>query len=181
MFTVFKMFHFVLIYFCFSNIVLYQILKKISTMSEFKKPLELKSFSEADTHKIAEDLVNNLNSTQLVLLRGLLGAGKTTFVKGLSVALGANLNEVKSPTYTYLRTYQGLNKKIVHLDLYRMDNMNVQLLEELQEYLEDENNLIIIEWPEKIQDYLPLNRHEIMFEHGEEPNNRLIQIKYANS
>ncbi len=142
----------------------------------------LESFSEADTCKIAEDLANKItDKSRLILLRGLLGTGKTTFVKGFAKALGANLNEIKSPTYTYFRIYQGLNKKIVHIDLYRLDHMNVELLEELQEYLNNEENLVIIEWPERIEDYLPLNRNEVIFEYGEEPTKRLLKIKYANS
>ncbi|MFC1810945.1 tRNA (adenosine(37)-N6)-threonylcarbamoyltransferase complex ATPase subunit type 1 TsaE [Patescibacteria group bacterium] len=151
-------------------------------MSDSGKAHILESFSEVDTCKIAEDLANKINDeSRLVLLRGLLGAGKTTFVKGFAKALGADLNQIKSPTYTYFRTYQGLNKKIVHIDLYRLDHMNVELLEELQEYLDNKENVVVIEWPERVEDYLPLNRNEVIFEHGEEPFKRLLKIKYANS
>ena len=151
-------------------------------MSNIKKTHEIESISEEETCKIAADIANKItNESRLYLLRGLLGAGKTTFVKGFAKALGANLNDIKSPTYTYFRTYQGLNKKIVHIDLYRLDHMNVELIEELQEYLEDPNNIVIIEWPERIGDYLPLNRNEVIFEHGDEPTQRLLKIKYADS
>lgn len=150
-------------------------------MSEFKKTHELKSNSEQETHEIAKTFADQNKDSRIILLNGLLGAGKTTFVKGYALALGVNLNEIKSPTYTYFRTYQGLNKKIVHLDLYRMDDLNVEFLEELQEYLENPENVIIIEWPEKIKDYLPTDRHEIMFEHGEYSNNRLLKIYHAGT
>ncbi len=150
-------------------------------MSEFKKPFEIKSNSEEKTQEIAKNFAEQIKNSRIILLNGLLGAGKTTFVKGFAIALGVDLNQIKSPTYTYFRTYQGLNKKIVHLDLYRMDNLNVEFLEELQEYLENSENVIIIEWPEKIQDYLPPDRHEIMFEHGEQSNDRLLKIYYADT
>jgi tRNA A37 threonylcarbamoyladenosine biosynthesis protein TsaE len=61
-----------------------------------------------------------------------------------------------------------------------MEGMNVSFIEELQEIIEDENNYILIEWPEKIEDYLPLNCNEINIEHGESSNNRTLNIKYAN-
>ncbi len=150
-------------------------------MSSSDKSREIRSNSEEETQKIAREFLKNNENPGIILLKGLLGAGKTTFVKGISLALGANLNEIKSPTYTYIRLYKGLNKKIVHIDLYRMDSLNVEFLEELQEYLENNENLIIIEWPEKIQDYLPNIRHEIMFEHTDDPNKRLLKIQYAGS
>jgi tRNA threonylcarbamoyladenosine biosynthesis protein TsaE len=150
-------------------------------MSQLHKSREIKSNSEQETQKIAKDFYNNSIKSGIILLNGLLGAGKTTFVKGIALAAGVNLNDVKSPTYTYLKIYKGLNKKIVHIDLYRMEALNLEFLEELQEYLENNENLIIIEWPEKILDYLPNIRHEIMFEHGETPNERLLIIKYAGS
>ncbi len=142
---------------------------------------EINSYSEEETQKIAREFIKQNKNIRIILLKGLLGSGKTTFVKGVALASGANLNEIKSPTYTYFRTYKGLNKKIVHIDLYRMDVINVEFLEELQEYLENEENLIIIEWPEKIQDYLPNIRHEIMFEHKKDPNKRLLKIQYAGT
>lgn len=150
-------------------------------MADFKKPHEIRSNSEEETQKIAADLANNTESTRIILLNGLLGAGKTTFVKGFARAMGANLNAIKSPTYTYIRVYNSLNKKIVHLDLYRMNALNVEFIEELQEYLENEENLIIIEWPETVKDFLPQNRYEIMFEYGENPNERLLKINYAGT
>lgn len=150
-------------------------------MNQHDNAKKLESESEQKTLQIAGEFSENLSqNSNIILLKGLLGAGKTTFVKGFSIALGVNLNEIKSPTYTYMRTYQGLNKKIVHLDLYRMDNINVSFLEELQELIENEDNYILIEWPEKIEDYLPINCNEVNIEHGESTNNRILNIKYAN-
>lgn len=150
-------------------------------MNQQQNAKKLESTSEQETLRIAHDFSINLNeNSNIVLLKGLLGAGKTTFVKGFATALGASLNEIKSPTYTYMRTYQGLNKKVVHLDLYRLDNMNVSLIEEIQELIEDIDNYVLIEWPEKIEDYLPLDLNEVQIEHGEKQNSRTLNFKYAN-
>lgn len=148
-------------------------------MSKIQKSQEIKSNSPDNTQQIAKSFTEKINNSRIILLNGLLGAGKTTFVKGFALAMGADLNQIKSPTYTYFRTYQGLNKKIIHLDLYRMDNINVEFIEELQEYLENRDNVVIIEWPEKIKDFLPPERHEIVIEYGENPNDRLLKIQYA--
>lgn len=149
--------------------------------SKFQKSQELKSNSPDDTQQIARSFIEKINNSRIILLNGLLGAGKTTFVKGIALAMGVDLNQIKSPTYTYLRIYQGLNKKIIHFDLYRMNNINVEFIEELQEYLENTDNVIIIEWPEKIKDFLTFDRHEIFIEYGKNPNDRLLKIKYADS
>lgn len=150
-------------------------------MNQHKNAKKLESASEAETLQIAQDFSAALSeNSNIILLKGLLGAGKTTFVKGFATALGANLNEIKSPTYTYMRTYQGLSKKIVHLDLYRLDNMNVSLIEEIQELIENQDNYILIEWPEKIEEYLPVDINEVNIEHGESQSSRILNIKYAN-
>lgn len=150
-------------------------------MQDSKKAHKLNSLSEEDTYNFAKDILNELDSsTRLILLKGKLGAGKTTFVKGFAKALGADINVVKSPTYTYMRTYKGLNKEILHVDLYRLETLNVQLLEEIQEYIEKDNNYVLIEWPEVIENYLPLDRQELNIEHGKEPNSRILSLKNAN-
>lgn len=150
-------------------------------MSDNNNVKNLNSLSEQETLNIANDFAKSLTeNSNIILLKGLLGVGKTTFVKGFSTALGVNINEIKSPTYTYMRTYHGLNKKIVHLDLYRMENMNVSFLEELQELIENPNNYILIEWPEKIEDYLPTNCNQVNIEHGDKENLRSLNITYAN-
>ena len=114
----------------------------------------------------------------IVLLNGELGAGKTTFVRGLLRSLGFQ-GTVKSPTYTlvepYLITHKNKNRNIYHFDLYRLGDP-----EEL-EYMGgrdywSSDSLCLIEWPEKAHGYLPDADMSLTIEYlGEQ---RKIKIDY---
>ncbi len=84
-----------------------------------------------------------------------MGAGKTTLVKGIAEGLGIQ-ESITSPTYTIISEYEGANKKLYHMDLYRIDT-----LEEFELLGTDEmiygDDITVIEWSEKISDYLPKN------------------------
>jgi tRNA threonylcarbamoyladenosine biosynthesis protein TsaE len=90
----------------------------------------------------------------IYLLYGNLGAGKTTWVKYLVSHLGGDARQVDSPTFSIVNTYEVNGNQIHHFDLYRLES-----LEEIEdigfmEYI-DSGNLCIIEWPEKIAEFLP--------------------------
>tara|TARA_B110000114_G_scaffold182330_1_gene221401 strand:+ start:2474 stop:2845 length:372 start_codon:yes stop_codon:yes gene_type:complete len=90
----------------------------------------------------------------IYLLHGNLGAGKTTWVKYLVSHLGGDARQVDSPTFSIVNTYEVNGTQIHHFDLYRLES-----LEEIEdigfmEYI-DSGNLCIIEWPEKIAEFLP--------------------------
>ena len=90
----------------------------------------------------------------IYLLHGNLGAGKTTWVKYLVSHLGGDARQVYSPTFSIVNTYEVNGTPIHHFDLYRLES-----LEEIEdigfmEYI-DSGNLCIIEWPEKIAEFLP--------------------------
>jgi len=90
----------------------------------------------------------------IYLLYGNLGAGKTTWVKYLVSHLGGDARQVDSPTFSLVNTYEVNGIQIHHFDLYRLES-----LEEIEdigfmEYI-DSGNLCIIEWPEKIAEFLP--------------------------
>jgi tRNA threonylcarbamoyladenosine biosynthesis protein TsaE len=90
----------------------------------------------------------------IYLLHGNLGAGKTTWVKYLVSHLGGDARQVDSPTFSIVNTYEVNGIQIHHFDLYRLES-----LEEIEdigfmEYI-DSGNLCIIEWPEKIAEFLP--------------------------
>lgn len=91
---------------------------------------------------------------EICLLHGNLGAGKTTWVKYLVQYLGGKAEQVDSPTFSIVNTYLVNGKEIHHFDLYRLES-----LEEIEdigfmEYI-DSGNLCIVEWPEKIAEFLP--------------------------
>lgn len=94
-----------------------------------------------------------IKNNEILLLKGNLGAGKTTFVKEFLNILYANKKlDVKSPTFTILNLYEVGNKKIYHYDLYRIKHIHE--LEEIGFFENLGEDLIFIEWPEIILDYL---------------------------
>jgi tRNA threonylcarbamoyladenosine biosynthesis protein TsaE len=91
-----------------------------------------------------------LKGARLVLLRGDLGAGKTTLVKGIAEAFGAaERDDVNSPTFTLVHEYRGPEVTVFHIDLYRIETERELATLGLEEYLYDEHNLLLIEWGEK--------------------------------
>lgn len=101
------------------------------------------SNSIKETYDIAKDIAKTLKGGEIILLNGDLGAGKTTFTKGLAKELGIK-EEIVSPTFIMMREYEG-RIKLYHFDLYRVSNE--EELEELglKEYLYD-NGICVIEW-----------------------------------
>ena len=105
--------------------------------------------SAEQTIAFGRTLAELLTPPKLVLLRGDLGAGKTTLVKGIAAAFGAAAEEdVTSPTFTLVHEYRGPRANLYHIDLYRIDTPRE--LETLGlEDLRSENSVLLIEWGEK--------------------------------
>ena len=109
--------------------------------------------SEEDTQKVARDLATALNAGDVLLLSGDLGAGKTTFVRGLAEGLGIDPGEVSSPTFTLVHEYRGGRLTLYHADLYRLENTatNDLGLEEIGV----QDGVLAIEWPDRLTHRLP--------------------------
>ncbi|MDH5649395.1 MAG: tRNA (adenosine(37)-N6)-threonylcarbamoyltransferase complex ATPase subunit type 1 TsaE [Gammaproteobacteria bacterium] len=115
--------------------------------------VEQKVASDSDMVKLGEKLSNAINTVQIVFLKGDLGAGKTTLVRGILRGLGYH-DSVKSPTFSLHEQYVFGGLTVHHFDLYRL-----QEPEEL-EYLGFRDllrpgNVFLIEWPERAQAILP--------------------------
>jgi tRNA threonylcarbamoyladenosine biosynthesis protein TsaE len=110
---------------------------------------EITTHSAEETIAFGRTLAELLAPPQLVLLRGDLGAGKTTLVKGIAAAFQAAAEEdVTSPTFTLVHEYRGPRANLYHIDLYRIDTQRE--LETLAlDDLRDENSILLIEWGEK--------------------------------
>ena len=111
--------------------------------------------SGADTVEVGRKLVNLLRPPQLLILRGDLGTGKTTLVKGIAQALdAAEPDEVTSPTFTLLHEYDGSREgkpvKLFHLDVYRLEGERQLETLGLDELLTPEA-LVLVEWGEKFK------------------------------
>ena len=112
-----------------------------------------------DWQKVTDQILPHLQHN-ILLLKGNLGAGKTTFTKFLLKKLGST-DEVSSPTYAIVNEYDSPKGKIFHFDLYRMKNIREVYDIGMEEYL-DSAYLCIIEWPEVYEEDLEnLPHHEI--------------------
>ena len=103
--------------------------------------------SEQETYALAERLAPTLAMGSYVLLQGDLGAGKTAFVRGLAAGLGANPQEVSSPTFVLIQHYKG-RMPLTHVDLYRLDSgaaVDDLGLEEMAE-----GGIVAIEWSDRL-------------------------------
>ena len=100
----------------------------------------------SEIEKASNFVLKNVNC-DVILITGEVGTGKTTLIKEYCKLIGVE-EIVNSPTYTLINEYQNKSCKIVHMDLYRVEDINEINELGLFEYLE--NNIVIIEWPEII-------------------------------
>jgi tRNA threonylcarbamoyladenosine biosynthesis protein TsaE len=127
---------------------------------------EFTTGSDADTIEVGRKLVKLLKPPQLIILRGDLGTGKTTLVKGIAQALdAAEADEVTSPTFTLIHEYdgtqQGKTVKLFHLDVYRLEGERQLETLGLDELL-TEDALVLVEWGEKFKSIKKKSTGEIL-------------------
>ncbi|AOA00762.1 tRNA (adenosine(37)-N6)-threonylcarbamoyltransferase complex ATPase subunit type 1 TsaE [Carnobacterium divergens] len=108
--------------------------------------------NEEETKEIAKSLADFLKEGSVLLLEGNLGAGKTTFTKGIAEGLGIK-EVIKSPTYTLIREYQSGRLPLYHMDVYRLEEVGGDELG-LEEYFQGEG-VSIVEWATFIPEDLP--------------------------
>ncbi|MDE3104335.1 MAG: tRNA (adenosine(37)-N6)-threonylcarbamoyltransferase complex ATPase subunit type 1 TsaE [Acidobacteriota bacterium] len=127
-----------------------------------------KTRSVAGTLALGEKLAEILTPPMLVILRGEVGAGKTTLVKGIAQALGAAYEEdVTSPTFTLVHEYENERVHLFHLDLYRLETEQQIAVLGLEEMLAEPRALVLVEWGERFESVVKLADGEIAMEHGE--------------
>ena len=129
-----------------------------NSTTEDKNAKTLTLYTEADTQRLAAQLAA-LPLTGSVWLAGDLGAGKTTLTRYWLQALG-HTGAVKSPTYTLVEPYNieqkdGSVKPVYHADLYRLQDPEELSFIGFDEYLDEPNALVIIEWASRADSYLP--------------------------
>ncbi|CUN10578.1 MAG: tRNA (adenosine(37)-N6)-threonylcarbamoyltransferase complex ATPase subunit type 1 TsaE [Turicibacter sanguinis] len=123
----------------------------------------IKTQSVEETQKVAYAIGKWVKSGMILTLEGDLGAGKTTFTKGLAKGLDIKRN-VNSPTFTIIKEYQG-RLPLYHMDVYRLENGADEI--GLDDYLYGEG-VCVIEWASMIEDLLPNERLDIkIFRDGE--------------
>lgn len=106
--------------------------------------------STDETVALGRTLASQLKAVRLVMLRGELGAGKTTLAKGIAEGLHAAAQEdVTSPTFTLIHEYCGRGVNIYHVDLYRIETARELDTLGLDELIAQPGNLVLLEWGEK--------------------------------
>lgn len=130
------------------------------------------TYKLSELNKACDFILNNVKN-EIILISGDVGAGKTTLIKEYCKLIGVN-EVVNSPTYTLINEYLSKNGNVVHMDLYRVKNINE--INELGLFDYFENNLVIIEWPEIILKILDLNHSILKITYLNE-NERKLSIK----
>ncbi len=125
---------------------------------------EVTTNSPEETIAFGHTLAELLAPPRLVLLRGDLGAGKTTLVKGIAAAFeAASEDDVTSPTFTLIHEYRGPRATLYHIDLYRIDTqreLDTLALDDLR----GEDSILLIEWGEKFPRFVRERDVEIVLE-----------------
>jgi tRNA threonylcarbamoyladenosine biosynthesis protein TsaE len=134
--------------------------------------------SPEETISLGRTLAEKLQPPKLVLLRGELGAGKTTIVKGIAGAFEAAAeDDVTSPTFTLVHEYRGPRITVYHIDLYRIETERELYTLGLDDILGDANNVVLIEWGEKFPRLVREQDAEIAIERVGE-SERLITLSF---
>ena len=136
---------------------------------------EFTTKSAEETIALGRELASSLAPPKIVVLRGDLGAGKTTLVKGIVQGFNAAEEEdVTSPTFTLIHEYRGPSATLYHIDLYRVDTPRE--LETLGlDDLMDERSVLLIEWGDKFERFESERDVEISLDRVSE-NERLIKL-----
>jgi len=137
---------------------------------------EITTNSADETIAFGRTLAEMLMPPKLVLLRGDLGAGKTTLVKGIAAAFeAAEEEDVTSPTFTLVHEYRSPRANLYHIDLYRIDTQRELETLGLDDLRADSNGILLIEWGEKFPRFVRERDVEISLERQGE-NGRKITV-----
>ena len=132
------------------------------------------SRSQNETILLGERLGSLLDNGAFIALKGDLAGGKTTFTKGIGKAL--NIKEIiNSPTFTILKIYNG-DKKLFHIDAYRLENNDYDL--GIDEYMDE--GIMVVEWPEYYEKYLPEQYLEVNFEYVDDNTRNISFIGHGD-
>jgi tRNA threonylcarbamoyladenosine biosynthesis protein TsaE len=127
-----------------------------------------------ETQALGERIAQLLGPGDLITLRGDLGAGKTTLTQGIARGLGAK-DAVTSPTFVLMLEYSG-RVPLLHLDAYRLENLHEDELGDagIWDFLERRDAVKIVEWPERIEAWLPRPRLEIEMKNAGENAREIV-------
>lgn len=117
--------------------------------------MTFETFSADETTELGKKIGSMLKGGDVIAYRGGLGAGKTTFTRGLAIGMGLP-DDVTSPTFTLVNEYRGGKLTLCHFDMYRINGADDLETTGFYDYM-DEDTVIAAEWSENIADCLPDN------------------------
>lgn len=130
---------------------------------------------ENETAKLAEDFAKIIHKGQVIVLNGNLGAGKTFFIKNLLARFG--IRNVNSPTFSIVNEHEG-KIKAYHFDFYRLNKIKELYDIGWEDYLNDPDGILLIEWGNLLQDALPSKRIEISISFIDETKRKFEFTEY---
>ena len=136
--------------------------------------------SPEDTIALGRELAVQLRPPKLVVLRGELGAGKTTLVKGIAEGFqAARQDDVTSPTFTLIHEYRGPKVNVYHVDLYRVDTERELATLGVDELLREERAVVLVEWGEKFPQFERQKDAEIRLERVGDTERKIL-LEFSN-
>lgn len=135
--------------------------------------IELITNSANDTIEFGKSVARAVEKGAVISLVGDLGAGKTTFTKGVARGLGI-MDNVTSPTFTILNEYAGEEKRLYHFDFYRIEDPDELVELGFEDYFPSTDGLTIVEWVEKAPSVLPKQYYQITFEKIDDDKRRIV-------
>ena len=135
--------------------------------------LVIASKNAQETMDLGAKIVKSAKSGSTFCLTGDLGAGKTTLVRGIAQALNIQ-SVVQSPTFNIMKIYFDGEKPLIHIDAYRLADVNTDI--GLDEYIGYETGLTVIEWPEFVKDLIPENATTIRITNKGDTNREIVVI-----
>ena len=136
------------------------------------KRIEIDSLSELE--RVAEEILSSIGERRVVLLRGGMGAGKTTLVSRIASKLGTE-DTVTSPTFALVNQYEGREGTIYHFDFYRINRVEEVFDLGYEEYFYS-GELCFVEWPEMVEGLLPEDAMEVRITVGDD-DKRIFEIE----
>jgi tRNA threonylcarbamoyladenosine biosynthesis protein TsaE len=146
-----------------------------------KKILKENNKEQITKEIIKEALLGKKDNATVIALSGDLGAGKTTITKEIAKQLGIK-EIVVSPTFVIMKIYKLESnskhysnfKKLIHIDAYRIEDAKEFINFDWEEIISDKENLVILEWPEKIKNIIPKNAIKIYLTHIDEETRQIM-------
>lgn len=132
------------------------------------------NYNQQELPEIAKRVLT-LSKSKTILFEGSMGVGKTTLIKEMCKELGVE-EQAASPTFSIVNEYEGRLGSIYHFDFYRINDPNEALDFGVEDYLYGDN-WVFMEWPEKIQKFLPADSQKIMIQKNEDGTRSLQLIE----